>query len=346
MRRFNRYTFLSTVLLGAFLLTFNSPAGAQFSIPDPSRSVQAVAFGADGTLYMGTFGKGVFKSGDRGKTWEWISEGLRDKFIYSLLIVSPPKNRFKGAKELIFAGGARMGIFRTSDGGKTWEQINTGLKNREILRIVPGSRGEIYAATGQGIYLSRDHGDSWTLHHSGLEDVLVRALAVAPDGTLYAGTSGRGLFRLNPGQKRWTQLTRGIGGEEGLRENFIRVLTLGPDGVLYAGTFDGGIYGSWDEGITWKNLNLDLKNHSIRAILIGEGGDLIIATGRGVFTRAVEAFRWRAFHGDLDDLSFQTMIMDKNGFLYGGTGGGLYRGTLSGDWVSLTSRLYSTREGM
>lgn len=340
----------ASAIFAAFLFTtgsifFHSPGWAQFSIPDPTKSVQAVALGGDGTLYMGTFGKGVFKSRDQGKNWEWISEDLKEKFLYSILVIPAPKGRFKGAEEIIFAGGARFGIFRSADGGKTWKQINSGLKNREVLKIVSASRGRLYAATGQGVYQSDDYGDTWVLTRSGLEDILVRALAVAPDGTLFAGTGGQGLFKLGPGHKRWTQLTRGIPGADGLLENFIRVLTLGPDGVLFAGTFDGGIYGSWDSGITWKNLTLDLKNHSIRAIVLGEAGDLIIATGWGVFTRSVQDFQWRSFNGNLEDLNFQTMIMDKKGFIYAGTGTGLYRGSLSGNWVSLTTRLYSTKEG-
>ncbi|HEY4484994.1 MAG TPA: hypothetical protein VI702_01535, partial [Nitrospiria bacterium] len=256
MRFQMRYRFMMVLGLivwaGARLL---SNAQGPHEMPDPRHSVQALALGADGTLFMGTFGDGIYKSRDGGLKWETISEGLGDPYIMTLL-VQPSGGKTPGASPgMVFAGTARLGVFRSPDGGGHWEKVNTGLVNTQVSAMLFDPQGRLYAATGKGVFQSEDRGDHWTAHNTGLDDELVRSLIIDRDGALYAGTGGKGLFKLAAGQKRWERVTRGFEGERGLRENFIRVLTLGADGAVYAGTFDGGVYASRDNGKNWNNLN-------------------------------------------------------------------------------------------
>ncbi|MBI3596395.1 MAG: hypothetical protein HY203_04495 [Nitrospirae bacterium] len=345
-----RYRFLMIfIMLGLVVLIavgISPNANSQMQMPDPRNSVQALALDTNGTLFMGTFGNGIFKSRDGGLHWEAISEGLGDPYIMTLLI-KPSREKTPGAsKSIIFAGTARFGVFRSRDEGLHWEHVNTGLANTQVSALLYDSRSRLYAATGDGVFRSEDHGDHWTAHNTGLNDVLVRSLIIDREGSLYAGTGGKGLYKRKSSQPNWEQLTRGFEGDRGLRENFIRVLTLGENGTVYAGTFDGGIYTTRDGGKNWNDLNQGLVNQSIRAILVGKDGILYLGTGRGVFTRSPKDTRWSSINGALEDLNIQSMAIDGEGHIYAGTAQHLYKGSTQGDWAPLTEQLFGAKKGM
>jgi len=342
-----RYRWLTMSILWVLIALCISPSvKGQTPMPDPRHSVQALALGPDGTLFMGTFGNGIFKSRDGGLHWEAISEGLSDPYIMTLLIRPSPDKKPGASKSVIFAGTARFGVFRSRDEGLHWEHVNTGLANTQVSALLYDSKNKLYAATGDGVFRSDDHGDHWTPHNTGLSDVLVRSLIIDRDGSLYAGTGGKGLYKRKSSQGNWERLSRGFEGERGLIENFIRVLTLGADGTVYAGTFDGGVYTSRDGGKSWNDLNQGLVNQSIRAILIGKDGMLYLGTGRGIFARSPKDIRWNSINGELEDLNVQSMVIDEEGHLYAGTAQHLYKGSSKGDWTPLTEQLFGSKGGM
>ncbi len=346
MRRRLGDRFMMIFALVLFIVGPGLPiADGQMEMPDPRHSVQALALDPAGTLFMGTFGDGIYKSRDGGLHWEAVSEGLGDPYIMTLLIQPSGGKAPDGSKGMIFAGTARFGVFRSPDGGLHWEKVNTGLINTQVSALLFDLQGKLYAATGNGVFRSEDRGDRWTAYNTGLDDVLVRSMIMDRNGTLYAGTGGKGLYKRKAGQQSWERLTRGFEGERGLRENFIRVLTLGADGTVYAGTFDGGVYTSRDGGKNWNDLNQGLINQSIRAILIGKDGVLYLGTGRGVFIRSPKDTRWSSINGTLEDLNIQSMVMDGVGRIYAGTAIGLYKGSAKGDWTLLTERLFGGKGG-
>ncbi|HUK55030.1 MAG TPA: hypothetical protein VLY20_00030 [Nitrospiria bacterium] len=321
-------------------------AESQMDMPDPRNSVQALALDRNGTLFMGTFGNGIFKSRDGGLHWDSISEGLGDPYIMTLLIKPSPEKKPGASKSILFAGTARFGVFRSRDEGLHWEKVNNGLINTQVSALLYDSKNKLYAATGKGVFRSEDHGDHWTAHNTGLDDVLVRSLIIDRNGSLYAGTGGKGLYKRKSARGDWEQLSRGFEGDRGLLENFIRVLTLGADGTVYAGTFDGGVFTTRDGGKSWNDLNQGLVNQSIRAILAGKDGTLYLGTGRGIFARGPKDTRWSSINGALEDLNVQSMVIDDQGHLYAGTAQHLYKGSAKGDWVPLTKQLFGAKGGM
>ncbi|MBI3610914.1 MAG: hypothetical protein HY204_09475 [Nitrospirae bacterium] len=340
----NRAAMISGLILLSGALILPAAVG-QTDMPDPRNSVQALALDSARTVYMGTFGNGIYRSRDVGLHWEAISDGLGDPYIMTLLVKPSGGKAPGGSKGMILAGTARLGIFRSRDEGLHWEKVNAGLMNTQVSALVFDSQDMLYAATGQGVFRSADYGDHWTAHNTGLDDVLVRSLIVNREGTLFAGTGGKGLYRRKAGQPGWERLTRGFEGERGLRENFIRVLTLGSDGTIYAGTFDGGVYTTRDGGKTWNDLNQGLINQSIRAIVVGKDGVLYLGTGRGIFIRSPKDNRWISISGTLDDLNIQSMVIDGEGRIYAGTAQHLYKGSAKDDWTLLTKRLFGDKKG-
>src|SRR5215470_13723958 len=154
----------------------------------PSIGSLAVAASDSNVLYVGTgeacirgnisHGDGVWKSVDAGKTWKNV--GLKDSRAIGRVIINPrnPDNVFVAALGHPFGPNTERGVFRTQDGGKTWEKIlfvneNTGAidvafdpQNANILfatmweaRRTPWSLSS--GGPGSGLYRSIDGGTTW-----------------------------------------------------------------------------------------------------------------------------------------------------------------------------------------
>jgi photosystem II stability/assembly factor-like uncharacterized protein len=189
-------------------------------------------------------GDGIYKSTDAGKTWAHL--GLRDAQQITAIVVDPKDSErvYVAAQGHPYGPNAERGVFRSIDGGKSFEKVlykdeNVGAAelvmdpaNSQILyaalwaaRVAPWevrSGSSIYIA-GSGLYKSTDGGSTWKPLAKGLpagEDQLGRiGVAIAPSDSnrLYASVEadqGAGVYRSNDGGESWTMVNsdRRIGG--------------------------------------------------------------------------------------------------------------------------------------
>jgi len=157
---------------------------------------------------------------------------------------------------IILTGTAGGGIFRTDDGGSTWEPITDDLTHLPIGHIVfdPTDPNVIYVGTGDvnisgtvwvgnGVYKSSDGGESWS--YLGLEECrIVSKIVVNPQNSqqLFVGTMGnpfeannnRGLYRTDDGGLTWEQVLF-VSDDSGIID-----LVMNPENpaVLYAANFN------------------------------------------------------------------------------------------------------------
>ena len=207
---------------------------------EPVAAIGAVAIDPtdNNTVWVGTgednprndvsYGDGVYKSTDGGKTWTDV--GLKRTKYISRIIVDPRNHNhvIVGAQGDIFADSTHRGIYVTSDGGKTWKQtLYVGsMSGVSDLAMDAQNPNVLYAGVWQfqrrpwtftsggqqdGLYKSTDGGESWTrLTGHGLPTGLTGriGLAVAPsDGNrVYALIeSSQGiLWRSDNGGASWT----------------------------------------------------------------------------------------------------------------------------------------------
>ena len=166
--------------------------------------VHALARSADGTLFAGTSGKGVFRFSPRSTGWVRMRHGLKDheglieNFIRVLVI---------DQDQSIFAGTFDGGVFRSADGGLTWRSISRALPNDSIRGIVFSDQG-VVVATGNGIFKTVDKGKQWMPVNKGLANLAVQVLIGSGDKGLYAGTSS-GVFRSDDGVS-WMAVNQGL----------------------------------------------------------------------------------------------------------------------------------------
>jgi photosystem II stability/assembly factor-like uncharacterized protein len=189
-------------------------------------------------------GDGIYRSTDAGKTWAHL--GLRDAQQITAIVVDPTDSErvYVAAQGHPYGPNAERGVFRSVDGGKSFEKVlykdeNVGAAelvmdpaNSQILyaalwaaRVAPWevrSGSSIYIA-GSGLYKSTDGGSTWKPLAKGLpagEDKLGRiGVAIAPSDShrLYASVEadkGAGVYRSNDGGESWTMVNsdRRIGG--------------------------------------------------------------------------------------------------------------------------------------
>lgn len=307
-------------------------ASGEAAVADPSgrsiASVQALTMVGTEIVYAGSFGHGIFRSGDRGGSWTPAGSGVTDPFILSLAT---------GRDGAVYAGTFRGGVFRSRDDGKTWQAVNAGLKRYEIKSLlVVGD--DVYAGTGDGVYRLNQADDRWSVVTTGLDEVLVHALARSADGTLFAGTSGKGVLRFKQNGDGWVRLRHGLKDHEGMIENFIRVLVIDQEQGIFAGTFDGGVFRSADGGTTWRPISRALPNDSIRGILTLDQG-LIVATGNGIFKTVDKGRQWTPLNKGLTNLSIQVLIGASDGTLYAGTSSGVFRSDDGATWTAVNRGL-------
>lgn len=178
-------------------------------------------------------GRGVWKSTDGGATWRYL--GLPETGAIGKLVVHPtnPDVVFVAALGHPFGRNPERGVYRTRDGGKTWEHVlflNDGT-GAVTLSMSPDNPDEIYAG------LSRIERKPWTMISGG------------QDG---------GVYRTNDGGTSWRKLAGGLPtgnvGKVG-----VTVSPANPKRVwaLVEAEPGGGLYRSDDRGATWTLINTD-----------------------------------------------------------------------------------------
>ncbi|TAK63035.1 MAG: glycosyl hydrolase, partial [Bacteroidetes bacterium] len=176
-------------------------------------------------------GEGIYKSDDAGKTWKFI--GLKDAQTISKICVHPKNENlvYVAALGHAFGTNPERGVFRSNDGGKTWQKIlfkndSTGAVD---LMLDPNNARVLYAALwqanrnpwsmtsggkGSGLWKSTDGGDTWNdiTHNEGLPKGVVGKIGIAVSGAkrdrVWASVEADegGLFRSDDGGKTWTKM--------------------------------------------------------------------------------------------------------------------------------------------
>ena len=152
------------------------------------------------TIYVGTFGSGVFKSINQGGTWIPINSGIIRMEIIDLKMDPTDHN-------IIYAIAAGGPLYKTVNGGEAWQVISE-TANKDIRDIIVDGAWICIAVYGQeqgNLQCSEDSGSTWRDLNKGLTSRFVNQLeisAVSPDH-LYAGTADQGIFISRDKGQNW-----------------------------------------------------------------------------------------------------------------------------------------------
>ena len=186
---------------------------------DPNNSnVIWVGTGENNNQRVVGYGDGVYKSSDGGSTWE--NMGLKDSQHIGRIVVNPENSDivYVAAMGPLWNAGGERGVYKTNDGGETWEAVLTVDEHTGFTEVLmdPRNPNVLYATAhqrrrhvftyigggpGSGVYKTTDAGKSWAKIHKGLPEVdlgrIGMAISPADPEVIYAiveAAEGKGGF--------------------------------------------------------------------------------------------------------------------------------------------------------
>ncbi|MBL0178921.1 MAG: hypothetical protein IPP98_07335 [Gemmatimonadetes bacterium] len=261
-----------------------------------------VGTGSDGLRSNVSTGRGVYRSGDAGATWQFA--GLYDVGQIGGVRVHPrdPNTLWVAANGDAFKPSPNRGIFKSTDGGKNWKRslFLTDSSGAMDVELQPGNPDVVYA------WLSRIERKPWTI---------------------ISGAREGGFYRSTDGGTTWTHITAGLPSDL-IGKGNLAVTAANPKRIyaLIEAKPGGGLYRSDDAGLTWSpmNANAGLVQRPFYYTTLGAdptNADIVYA-GAESFYKSVDGGKtlttMRTPHGDNHDIwinptSGQTMIQSNDG---------------------------------
>ncbi len=205
----------------------NSYAIGAIAIDPTNPNVVWVGTGENNNQNNVIYGDGVYKSEDGGSTWK--NMGLKESKQIGGIVVDPkdPNTVYVAAYGPSRIAGGDRGIFKTTDGGKTWKNV---------------------------LFISKYTG-CFEVHMDPRYNNILYAVAHQRMRNLYTGVSGgpeSGIYRSTDSGITWDKMKKGLPGAD-LGRIGLAISPVNPD-VLYAiveASKEGGVYKSTDRGVSW-----------------------------------------------------------------------------------------------
>lgn len=200
---------------------------------DPRNSnVVWVGTGENNSQRSVSYGDGVYKSTDGGQSWTNV--GLKRSEHIARIIVDPRDSDtvYVAAQGPLWGAGGDRGLYKTTDGGKTWAAILTISEDTGVTDVVQDPRDpDLMIAAA---YQRRRH--VYTLVNGGPESAI---------------------YRTTDGGRNWTRIRSGLPGAD-LGRIGLAMAPTSPDTIyasVEAADKQGGIFRSTDRGVTWEKRN-------------------------------------------------------------------------------------------
>lgn len=275
----------------------------------------------DNKIFAGT-DAGIFISIDSGATWNSSGTGMHSDDMISTILVS-------GDDKTIFAGATNtnsgVGIYRSNDGGASWQLVNNGLPDLSINSLFTTGT-QVYAGTSLGISSTYNNGDSWITSSTGLPKPAIASLT-SFNGRVFSGSKGSYVFFTDDKGDHWEISKKGL-----TRPNVNTLLVAGS--TLLAGTDaapkegKGGIHRSTDNGNTWAQVNDGIPITPITS-LTNIGTKIYAGGDRGVVILTDDGKSWSQMNAGLSDTMVKALT-DFRSDLFAGTQSGVFEAL--GNW--------------
>ena len=292
------------------------------------------------------YGDGIYRSLDDGKSW--TNMGLKESEHISKILVHPKNSDvvFVAVQGPLWKQGGERGLYKTMDGGKTWNKVLGGNEWTGVTDLVMDQNNPdwLYAATwqrhrnvaaymgggpGSGIHRSTDGGRTWEKMTSGIPESNLGkiGLAISPfdSDVIYAAieldrTTG-GVFMTENRGVSWKKQSTTVSGATG--PHYYQELYASPhqEGRIYL--MDVRIQVSDNHGLTFRRLKEDNKhsdNHSIN-FLASDPDYLLVGTDGGIYESFDLAETWRFVANLPVTQYYKVAVDDSEPFynIYGGT---------------------------
>ncbi len=314
---------------------FNTGSVGAIAVSEWDPNVVYVGMGEAPIRGNVSHGDGMYKSTDAGKTWKHI--GLADTSQISRVRVHPrdPDLVYVAALGHIYGPNEERGVFRSKDGGKTWEKILFRSDKAGAIDLImdPFNSRVLYAALweasrtpysltsggeGSGLFKSIDSGDTWTeiSCNKGLPKGILGKIGVTVSGAqrdrVWAIVEARdgGVFQSDDGGKTWLKKNE----DRRLRQRawYYSRIYADPKNANMVYVLNTGLYRSVDSGKTYTSIRVPHgDNHDLwidpgnpERMINGNDGGANVSTNGGVSWTAQDNQPTAQFYHVTTDNSF------------------------------------------
>lgn len=290
----------------------------------------------------------IYKSSDSAATWSNDNYGfaLNNSTFTCCIAIHPTQ------PSTIYIG-TQNGVFKSTNGGRTWSPMNNGLDNRAVVGLVidPSTPSTLYVGTSgifvnSGIYKSVDGGATWNRRVNGMDFTDISSLAIDPTApnTLYAGfrgNSGNRIYKTTDGADGWTA----IGNAPFLVADQLVIDPLNHTTLYVAdSTGLGGVFKSTNSGVTWNPAGVAQTGAFARSVSVSPytAGVVYAGTDQGLFKSVNGGTSWTPVpnrRGKIvfDPVSSTTLYLLSTSF---SPSDGLFKSTDNGQtWVPMNKGL-------
>lgn len=336
-----------------------------------SHSIGAVAIDPNDTLtvWVGTgennsqrsvgYGDGVYKSVDGGRTW--ANMGLKTSNHIGMIRIDPRDSDvvYVAAMGPLWSSGGERGLYKTTDGGRTWARVLhvdewTGIYE---VHLDPRDPDVLYASSyqrqrrqwtminggpGSGIWKSTDAGRTWRRLSRGLpgEEMGKIGMAIAPTrpdivyAIVEAARGAGGLYRSSDAGSSWQRMSATTAGPP----FYYHSLFVDPSDHNRVYTLDVQLRVTTDGGATFDNVPGRNKHVDHQAVWIDPDNPYHLLTGTdgGLYESFDQGQNW-TFHGNLSVAQFYKVEVDNALPFYNVYGGTQDNNTVGGPSASLNS---------
>ena len=319
------------------------------------------------TFYIGSPSGGCWKTSDNAVTWTFLTASMPTLGVSAINVHPTNTNQILiGTGDRDAGDAPGMGVYKSTDGGATWNPSNSGMGSQTVGMIIrnPNDANMLLAATSGGIYKSTDGGSSWIRKSSNTNNY--KDLKFKPgDPTIVYATEGGKFYRSTNTGDSWTQINAGIisgtrlviGVSPNNSSTVYLLQTNGPFAGLLRSTDSGLTFttrsttpnimdyscdGSGSSSQAWYDLCIAVDPNN--ASTIYTGGVCIWKSTDGGATWAINAHwigsAWgscaQSVHADIHALDWSPVT----GSLFTGCDGGIYTTSNGGAiWTDISSGL-------
>lgn len=330
---------IGTIYIGAsnnfFKSTDNGGTWISYYTGLPSTEIGTVINNKQNEIFVGTGyilqGDGIYYSSDGGENW--IQRGLSGQTVYALTM-DKNGNLYAATKE--------DGVYRSSDNGISWEQINSGLHNKNIFRVKMSSNNILFACseTDGGIHRSTNFGENWEI--SGVTAGTINRGFITGTGDIYTATFC-GVQKYNSMTNNWSILgLTSVSPNRGW--DWLSDILIDDDGIIFTSSWAGDVFKSSDYGVTWNITDsvhttqthiVDMVTYTDNSVLLGIYGYIKRSTDKGE--------TWITIINDLPGSIVNNITATDEGIIYAISGNKLCRANhVDSSFIVIKDSIYSS----
>jgi photosystem II stability/assembly factor-like uncharacterized protein len=160
--------------------------------------------------------------------------------------------------DTIYLGTISTGVYRSTNAGQSWTEVNTGIVNKQIWSIYTFGNTIFVGAASGNVYRSTNGGDNWTLANSGISSTTIIKNFASFNGKLFAASTNKGIYMSSDNGNTWVQHNTGIGG-------LVASALLVADGDLYASVMQY-VYKYDSVNQSWVKKSTGIPNNTVTCL--------------------------------------------------------------------------------